>query len=115
MIDFACKQFDLNEVIRCSLNLTKTEFNIIKYLIKNKNKEFTTKEISKIFKIALSTTQKTIKKINDKKLIKQSQKNLEKGGYTFYYSIKNKLILKKKILEILHNWMRKVEKDMKKW
>ncbi len=115
MINFACKTFNLDEVIRCSLNLTKTEFNIIKYLIENGNKEFTTKKISKIFKIGLSTTQKAIKKINDKELIKQSQKNLEKGGYIFYYSIKNTSILKRQILEILHNWMNKVEKDLKKW
>jgi len=47
MIDFACKKFDLKEVIRCSLNFTKTEFKILEYLMENSNKKFTTQEISK--------------------------------------------------------------------
>ncbi len=87
MIDFACKKFDLKEVIRCSLNFTKTEFKILEYLMENSNKKFTTQEISKIFKIGLSTSQKAINEINKKGLIKRGQKNLEKGGYIFVYSI----------------------------
>ena len=98
MIDFACKKFDLEEVIRCSLNLTKTEFKILEYLMKNSDKKFTTQEISKIFKIGLSTSQKAINEINKKNLIKRSQKNLGKGGYVFIYSIKEKPILKQKFL-----------------
>jgi len=115
MIDFACKKFDLKEVIRCSLNLTKTEFKILEYLMENSNKKFTAREISKIFKIGLSTSQKAINGINEKDLVKRSQKNLGKGGYIFVYSIKQKLILKQKILEIINNWMRKVEKEIQKW
>ncbi len=115
MIDFACKKFDLKEVIRCSLALTKTEFKIIEYLMKNPNKEFTTQEISQKFKIGLSTSQKAINEINKKELIKRTQKNLRKGGYIFVYSIKEKEILKKRILEIINNWMQKVEIKMKKW
>ena len=113
MIDFACKKFDLKEVIRCSLNFTKTEFRIIEYLMENSSKKFTTQEISKIFKIGLSTSQKAINNIHKKELIKRSQKNLMKGGYIFVYSIKEKFILKQKILEIIHNWVRKVEIEVK--
>jgi predicted transcriptional regulator len=115
MIDFACKKFDLDEVIRCSLILTKTEFNIIKYLIKNSESKFTAQKISKIFNIGLSTSQKAIKKIYSGGLVKRNQKNIQKGGYIFEYSIKEKLILKRKILEIIHIWMNKVEKEMQTW
>jgi len=115
MIDFACKKFDLKEIIRCSLTLTKTEFKIIEHLIENSNKEFTAQEISQKFNIGLSTSQKAINEINKKELIKRSQKNLQKGGYIFVYSIKEKEILKKRILEIINNWMRKVEIKMKEW
>ncbi len=115
MIDFACKTFDLREVIRCSLNLTKTEFRIFEYLMENSNKEFTTQHLAKIFKIGLSTSQKAINNINKIGLIKKSQKNLRKGGYIFIYSIKEKLILKQKILEIIHNWIKKVENEIERW
>jgi len=115
MIDFACKKFDLKEVIRCSLTLTKTEFKIVESLIKNPDKKFTTKEISQKFNIGLSTSQKAINEIDKKGLIKRSQKNLQNGGYIFIYSIKEKEILKKRILEIINNWVQKVEIKMKEW
>jgi len=115
MINFACKKFDLKEVIRCSLTLTKTEFKILEYLIKNSNKQFTAQKISQQFNIGLSTSQKSINGINKKELIKRSQKNLQKGGYLFVYSVKEKEILKKRILEIIHNWMQKVEIKIKEW
>ena len=114
MIDFACKKFDLREVIRCSFNLTKTEFRVMEYMVENLNREFTTREISEIFKIGLSTSQKVINKINKEGLVKRSQKNLEKGGYIFIYSIKQKQILKQKILEIIRDWTEKVELEIKK-
>jgi len=115
MIGFACKKFDLREVIRCSLNLTKTEFKIIEYLMDNSNKEFTAREIAQTFKIGLSTSQRAINKINKKELIKRKQRNLEKGGYIFVYSIKRKQILKQKILDIIHNWIKIVELKIQKW
>jgi len=115
MIDFACKKLNLEEVIRCSLNLTKTEYKILDYLIKNHRDQFTTQEVSRIFKMGLSTTQKAIKKISDEGLIKKIQKNRSKGGYILIYSIKEKLILKEKILNIINNWVQKVEIGIKNW
>jgi len=115
MIDFACKKFDIREIIRCIFNLTKTEFKIVEYLMENTNSEVTSQKISKIFKIGLSTSQKAINKIAKKELIKRSQKNLLKGGYVFVYSIKQKRILKKKILEIINNGVWKVEKRVQQW
>ena len=114
MIDFACKRFDLKEVIRCSLGLTKTEFKLLEHLIKC-DKRITALELSKRFYLGLSTTQKAIKKLYREELIKRSQTNLKNGGYIFTYSIREKKILKKKILEIISLWTKKVEKELKKW
>jgi predicted transcriptional regulator len=69
MINFACRRFDLKEIIRCNFNLTKTELEIMLYLMKNSNKEN-----SKNIKIELYTSRKSINKLN-KKLI-----NRVKGG-----------------------------------
>ena len=113
MIDFACKRFDLNEVIRCSLSLTKTEFKILKWLMERKRDQSSYK-ISKSLRIGLSTSQKAIKNIYQKGLITRRQKNLEKGGYIFVYSVKDKDFLKKRVLEIIHNWVDKVEKEIKR-
>ena len=35
MIDFACKRFEMSEVIKCSLALSKAEFKLFDFFIKN--------------------------------------------------------------------------------
>jgi len=115
MIDFACKKFDLNEIIKCSLDLTKFEFEIFKYLIRNDEEWFTTFELSKRLKVGLSTVQKTVKKLKQSNIVVQRQKNLGKGGYVFAYSIRNKTLLREIILNIIHNWTKKVEAEVKMW
>lgn len=114
MINFACKRFDLKEIIRCSFNMTKTEFEIMLHLMKNSNKEFTSKEISQQFKIGLSTAQKSINNLNKKELIKRRQKNLIKGGYIFVYSIREKNILKKRILHVTNKLIQDIGEEVNK-
>ncbi len=112
MINFACKKFDLDEVVRCSFGFTKIEYKILMYFVKNSNKEFTTFEISEIFKIGLSTSQKAVKKIREKGLLKRSQKNFNKGGYVFVYSVKDNVVLKDSVLRIINHWVKKVEFEL---
>jgi predicted transcriptional regulator len=114
MINFACKRFDLKEVIRCSFNTTKKELEIMLYLIENFNKEFTAKEISEYFKIGLSTSQKAIKNLNKKELVQRRQKNIDKGGYVFVYYIKEKSFLKQKILETMNRLTKEIENEIRR-
>jgi predicted transcriptional regulator len=114
MINFACKRFDLMEVIRCSFGIKKTEFEIVLYMLKSPDKGFTAKEISRFFKIGLSTAQKAISNLNKKGLIKRMQKNLDKGGYIFVYSIKEKSLLKQKIREAMSGLIREIENEVNK-
>ena len=51
MIDFACRRFDLNEVIKCSLGLTKSDYKILQLLISESNEYLSSEEISKKIKI----------------------------------------------------------------
>lgn len=115
MIDFACKKFDIEEVIRCSLGLTKTEFKILMFFLKHKNGSLTASFVSKKFKMGLSTAQKAIKRLREEKLIKRGQKNLAKGGYVFVYSVRDREEIKMKILDVLRRWMKKVEAGLKEW
>ena len=94
MIDFACKQFDLNDVIRCSLGLTKTEFQIMKYLLKKTSNNCTTISVSKKLNLNLTTIQKAVKKLSIKKILLRHQKNLKNGGYVYTYECNLKLNIK---------------------
>ena len=115
MIDFACKKFDLNDIIKCSLNLTKTEFEIMKYLIINDEEFFITTGLSEKLNIGLSTVQKAVKKMKENNIVEQSQKNIKEGGYYFTYKIKNKPELRRIIVKIVQNWSKKVESEIEKW
>ncbi len=114
MIDFACKKFDLDEVIKCSLGLSKSEFKIVKILIKS-DKELSSLRIAESSKLDLSSVQRSLKKLNEKSLISRSQKNLSGGGYKYFYSIKNKSLIREKIKGILENWSTRVEEALTKW
>lgn len=115
MINFACKKVDLDEVVRCSLNLTKAEFRIFEFLIKNSAKRFESKEIAYKLNLELSTVQRSMKKMNEKGVIKRSQINLENAGYTYSYCICDKQEIKKIIKEVVKGWMDSFEKEIGGW
>lgn len=115
MIDFACKKFDLNEIIKCSLNLTKVEFSMFEFLIKNDDIWFSAVDIAKKLDIGLSTVQKGLKKLKLIRILSQNQRNISGGGYYFIYKIANKPELRRIILAIVHNWTDKVETSINKW
>jgi predicted transcriptional regulator len=114
MIDFACKKFDLEEVIKCGLSLTKADFFILKFLIKN-NSEFDSLNVSKKLKIDLSSAQRSLKKLREKGLVKRKQINLSSGGYVYKYSSKPKSEIKGMILDIVKSWSKRVEEELELW
>lgn len=115
MIDFACKKFDMQEIVKCSLSLSKSDFNILKFLLKNNSKKFSTDEISERLDLDQSTIQRSVKKLYEKGLVIRSQMNKEGGGYLFYYKIKSKAEINSLILEIIDNWTHTVKENIKKW
>jgi predicted transcriptional regulator len=115
MIDFACKQFNLEDIIKCGLSLTRTEFKIMEFFISNSDKELTTIFISKKMNLNLTTIQKAVKKLFEKKIIIRHQKNLENGGYIYTYECETKKNIRKILKEIIRSWSEKVEKQIDKW
>ena len=115
MIDFACKKIDLNEVIRCSLNLTKAEFRIFEFFIKNSNKRFESRDIAEALNLDLSTVQRSMKKMNEKGIIQRSQINLEKAGYTYSYCLCEKENIKKMVKQVVGGWVEGFEKEIEGW
>lgn len=115
MIDFACKKFNLNEIIKCSLNLTKLEYTLLEFLIKNDERWFSANDISKNLRMGLSTAQKGVKKLNGKNILLQRQENIPGGGYFFVYKIANKPELRRIILSVVENWTKNVVSKISRW
>jgi predicted transcriptional regulator len=114
MIDFACKRFNIKEIVKCSLGLSRAEYTVLDFLMNSKD-ALTTEEISKKTNLELSTVQRSVKKLHQKNVLKRRQNNLEGGGYVFIYSIENKSEMRKIILNIVHNWTKKVESELNNW
>jgi predicted transcriptional regulator len=114
MIDFACKTFKLEDVIKCGLGLTKADLKIFKFLIKL-NAEATSEEISKKNHLDLSTVQRTVKKLYEKKILFRHQTNLDGGGYIFSYKTKSKKAITLILNEIITKWQERVENELNNW
>ena len=115
MVDFACKEFQIEAVIKCGLTLTKAELQVMKYLLGNDAGWFTTEQIAADLSLDLSTVQRSAKKLTEKKVLQKSQNNLEGGGYFFVYRIRNKREIRELIMEIIHSWVERVEKELIIW
>lgn len=115
MIDFACKKFNVNDVIKCSLGLTKAEFEIFNYMLESKKDECSSSSMAKIKNLDLSTVQRTLKKLMEKDIAKRRQVNLGNGGYEYFYRINDRKKICDKIILIIHDWSTKVEKEVKQW
>jgi hypothetical protein len=76
MISFACRVIEMSDLIKCSFDLNKTDYMVFVFPIKNTG-ELSIEELSK-------------------------KLGLERSGYRFRYSIKDK----ERILSIIDGWHR---------
>jgi predicted transcriptional regulator len=115
MIDFACSQFELDEIIKCGFGLTKAEYKILVEMAKTDGEWRTAEEIAKKLKIDTSTAQRAVKKLHEKNIVERAQNNLSGGGYLFIYKIKNKAELRKTLIAIINSWTKRAETEINKW
>ncbi|MCD6227579.1 MarR family transcriptional regulator [Candidatus Micrarchaeota archaeon] len=114
MIDFACKRINMADIIRCSFSLTKTEYKIFALFISSK-KHVTVQHIANKLHLDRTTVQKSLKRMMTKNLIIRRQKNLNKGGYVYLYSLKDKHKIKKDLSDIVYGWSKNVLMEIKRF
>ena len=114
MIDFACKKFSINEVIQCSLGLSKAECRLFQFLL-YEDEDLTAQQIAERMKIDRTTVQKAIKNLVENDIVLRLQENLDKGGYIFRYRIRDKDVIRKRIKDIVSNWYRTVLTELERW
>lgn len=113
MVTFACKRIRKEELIKCSFDLNKTEYNVLMFLLGGE-KKYSISQIVKEMNLERTTIQKAVKSLVDKNLINRTQKNLSNGGYLFLYQITNKKEIKNKMRKIIYKWYKEVEKRIDK-
>ncbi len=113
-LSFACKQIDLKDILMCSFELNKTEYALLLFLLKQKE-SLCASTIGELTKKDRTTIQKAVKKLVRKDIVAKHQVNLDGGGYTFVYSIKNKELLRSKVLDIVNGWHTNVIDAVSGW
>ncbi len=115
MIDFACKEFKIKDVIKCALNLTRADMKVLEYFFEEPDIWSKTEQIATLTELDLSTVQRSVKKLHEKGILTKSQNNLDGGGYSFIYRINNKAEIKELIMGIVSKWVAKVEQELEDW
>ena len=113
-LNFVCRIVTLEDILKCSFGLNKTEIATMKFLLEEKE-ELTIEEIMKKIKRDRTTIQRGVKHLFEKDLIKRRQINLDKGGYVFIYSSKPKNELKEKIIKIFDGFKESVGNEIQRW
>lgn len=114
MIDFACKQFKMEEIIKCGLGLSKADCKIFTFLLEN-DETFKTEEIAEKLEFNLSTVQRAVKKLHEKGILMRKQTNVSGGGFYYNYEIKSRKDIKVIIMEVIHSWVNSVESEFDSW
>lgn len=114
MISFACKTIDFKDLLQCSFSLNKTEYNLFLFML-GRDDSLCVSTIGDMTGKDRTTVQKAMKKLIAQDLVLKHQVNLENGGYTFVYRIKDKEIIRTKMLEVVESWHKQVVNSVKSW
>ncbi|WP_406657552.1 MarR family transcriptional regulator [Methanolobus sp. ZRKC2] len=115
MIDFACKEFEIEAVIKCGLNLTKADLQVLKHFLQFGQNWLNTEHIADELGLNLSTVQRSVKKLYERNILIRSQNNMDGGGYFFVYKIRSKKEIRELIMEIVNSWVKRVDSELQAW
>lgn len=114
MISFACTTINLKDIVMCSFELGKTEYELLDFLF-HEEEQLTIQEIATKRGLERSTVQKAIAKLLAKGLVERRQLNLSSGGYRFIYAVVDKENIKVELRQIVNGWHKNVNEAIKKW
>ena len=113
-MEFACKQIDLDEVVKCSLGLTRAEYRVFKKYMALK-KQVTLAALSQKTDLDRTTVQKASLKLVERGLLSRFQRNRIRGGYEFLYSIADRNKIRLKVRGIVKSWWEAVDDNLQYW
>ena len=113
-ISFSCHHIDFKDLVMCSFNLNKTEYNLLMFLLSQQD-SLSASQIGEMTKKDRTTIQKAIKKLFEKELVLKHQVNLDTGGYTFVYKVKDRAYIRGTILDIVNKWHKGVVESIQNW
>lgn len=115
MIRFACQQFSVEQVVRCSLGLSRAEYRVLEHLLVHCKGFCTANQVASILTIDVSTAQRSLKRLHEKGALVRSQNNLAKGGYQFSYRVVPKAHIARLVMQAVDGWSKRVHEQLERW
>jgi predicted transcriptional regulator len=112
-INFACKRFPIDQVLRCSFGLSNPEFLILRALLRSG--ERSVEELSAELGKDRTTVQRSLKPLVGKGLVRRRQYNLDGGGYQYYYRPEDKEAIKRRIQQHFDRFADTVRAEIERW
>ncbi|MBR9693192.1 MarR family transcriptional regulator [Candidatus Woesearchaeota archaeon] len=112
-LNFACKKFPIDQVLRCSFGLSNPEFRILKVLLSKGEKSV--EDVAEILGKDRTTVQRSMKTLVAKGLVKRRQYNLDNGGYQYHYLPQDKAIVKERIQQHFESFAKNVRDEIESW
>ncbi|MFP4116693.1 MAG: helix-turn-helix domain-containing protein [Candidatus Aenigmatarchaeota archaeon] len=112
MIDFACKTIEVQELIRCSFQLSKTDYKVLRRLMEEEKRA---KELAGDLDLERSTVQKSLTKLMERDLVSRRQYNISTGGYRYAYIAKDKEEIKKEVRSLIDDWSSSAKEAIEDW
>lgn len=113
-MDFACETISAQQVLRCSLGLTKAGCALL-HALRAKQDWQTSEELAKKTKYDLATTQRNLKHLYERGAVQRRQENRKQGGYTYYYRIVSEKKLHRLVFDTIDEWLLSAKREVKDW
>jgi predicted transcriptional regulator len=112
MLRFACKNIEMEDIVRCSFGLTKTEYLVLHRLFSSAG---TAQMIAKSLKMERTGVQKALTGLVGKSLARREKRGLPTGGFSFVYSAEDRKGMKAKMKSSVQSWSAGVCKAVDGW
>jgi predicted transcriptional regulator len=112
-INFACRRFPVEQVLRCSFGLSNAEYRVLRLLLASG--ELSVEELAGKLAKDRTTVQRTAAFLVRKGLVRRRQYNLEKGGYQYYYNAQDRERIKARVQEQFDRFTRVVREEIERW
>ncbi|MFH0961565.1 MAG: MarR family transcriptional regulator [archaeon] len=114
MIHFACKRIEMEEIVRCSFALSKTEYKILSILMRS-GKGLGVSEIAARLSLDRTGIQKSVKGLVRKKLAERKKSDRASGGFSFLYSAKAPGEIRRRMKASANSWVSGVFREIDGW
>ncbi len=105
----SCGNVEVERLLRCLLNLTKTEYRVLMMLMR---KEMSAKELAAVLGLDRSTVQKALTDLIDRKLVRRRKIGLSRGGYKFLYRSLDPEEMRDLLNEAVRRWCKSLNEEL---